>query len=299
MQKIKRQYMESVNNLDTIKTILEDIFQTSESLILSDEQKCDFLERFWLYYRENQRHLYHEVTLFLVKKADLLEAADNTNFDVFSEAVLSMVEFAKNVQTYCSGKNKKECDDYNQNTCRARRGKCYYSRLEKPLTKLYDHIQLEIVRINEIQKANSKLKKELNDADKRLEVFEEKAQELNEKLSRAEKKAKNAQKESITILSIFAAIVLAFLGNMAFSTSVLQNLDQSSIFRISMALVLISLTFINIIYLLVWFIMKLHEGFEKEIKYPAFMIVIDIVLFVLLVVVFIICTWNPSWISLI
>ena len=41
------------------------------------------------------------------------------------------------------------------------------------------------------------------------------------------------QREYISILGIFAAVVLAFTGGIAFSTSVLKNINTVSVYRIT------------------------------------------------------------------
>ena len=46
-----------------------------------------------------------------------------------------------------------------------------------------------------------------------------------------QEKQRDMQKEYITILGIFASIVLAFTGGMAFSSSILENIDKSSVYR--------------------------------------------------------------------
>lgn len=71
------------------------------------------------------------------------------------------------------------------------------------------------------------------------------------------------QKEYITILGIFAAIVLAFTGGIVFSSSVLENIDKPSIYRISLMAFIIGLVFFNLIWILIDFIRDING---KEIR---------------------------------
>ena len=73
-----------------------------------------------------------------------------------------------------------------------------------------------------------------------------------------QKKQEDMQKEYITILGIFAAIVLAFTGGIVFSSSVLENIDKPSIYRITLIAFIIGLIFFDLIWLLIDFIRDLN-----------------------------------------
>lgn len=67
------------------------------------------------------------------------------------------------------------------------------------------------------------------------------------------------EKEYTTILGIFASIVLAFVGGMTFTTSTLQNIDKSNIFKILIVIAMIGLVLINLIKLLILFIFEINH----------------------------------------
>ena len=54
---------------------------------------------------------------------------------------------------------------------------------------------------------------------------------------------KGMEKEYISILGIFASIVLAFVGGLTFSTSVLANIDKASIYRLVIIACIIGIVF--------------------------------------------------------
>lgn len=91
------------------------------------------------------------------------------------------------------------------------------------------------------------------------------SKEIAKLYDQVQKKQEDMQKEYITILGIFAAIVLAFTGGMAFSSSVLENIDKSSIYRIVLIALIIGLVFFNLIWLLIDFIRDINgNGIRKK-----------------------------------
>lgn len=114
---------------------------------------------------------------------------------------------------------------------------------KKIVIKIYDHVQLNI---NQIENASNIFKNSIMDAKSKL----------NDEI-------KGIEREYITILGIFASIVLAFVGGITFTTSVLQNIDKVSIFRLILTVDVIGAVLVNVIYLLISFILKINDK-EKE-----------------------------------
>lgn len=69
-----------------------------------------------------------------------------------------------------------------------------------------------------------------------------------------EEELRNSHKSYETILGIFASIVLTFVAGISFSSSVLQNINAVSVYRLTAVCILIAATLINIIYMLLSFI---------------------------------------------
>ena len=89
-----------------------------------------------------------------------------------------------------------------------------------------------------------------------------KANTLSEEIQTSQKKMQN---EYITILGIFAAIVLAFTGGMSFTSSVLENLYKSSIYRIIFVSLIIGCILFNLIWLLIDFIRNVNEKTIRKV----------------------------------
>lgn len=149
--------------------------------------------------------------------------------------------------------------------------------IEDEIIKLYDHINLDVARLNHFTQTFSK-------TERSLEELEEDSKKAKEEI----KKAKNAERNYITILGIFASIVLAFTGGLAFSTSVLENIQDVSPYRLAFVVEALAFIFINVIYILTWFIQKVHDN--NNVKYPMFMKVLNGVI-VLAVIVTAGCWW--------
>lgn len=110
---------------------------------------------------------------------------------------------------------------------------------KKMIVKIYDHFQLAL---HQIENVNN--------------IFADSIEEAKENL---QKQIKGVEKEYISILGIFASIVLAFVGGITFSTSVLQNISAVSVFRLLLVVDFLAFVLINVIYILVKFIFTINE----------------------------------------
>lgn len=110
---------------------------------------------------------------------------------------------------------------------------------KKIIVKIYDHSQLAL---HQIENANN--------------IFANSIEEAKENL---QNQIKGVEKEYISILGIFAAIVLTFVGGITFSTSVLQNISTVSVFRLFLIVDFLAFILINVIYILVKFIFTINE----------------------------------------
>lgn len=125
--------------------------------------------------------------------------------------------------------------------------------VQKKFNKFYDHVVLEITRLDLFKKAHNEQKHLLNENDKikrELQKARENLHELNEQLS-------NTKTEFVTILSIFAAIILTFSGGLGLNNNILDNLDKASIYKISTMAIIIGFVLFNTILGLMHIISKL------------------------------------------
>ncbi len=105
--------------------------------------------------------------------------------------------------------------------------------IKPKLEKLYDHMNLECIRLQDFDEKMSKVK----DVSIKLE------DDLNKNYKKLSEELNKQQTQYITILGIFASIVLTFVGGLAFSTSVLSNIDKANAYRLVFVMAFIALFF--------------------------------------------------------
>ena len=114
----------------------------------------------------------------------------------------------------------------------------------KVITKIFDHCNLYIVQ-----------RKNINDMGDNVasSVTTEVTKEVTDKIK------SGVEREYITILSIFSAVILAFVGGLTYSTSVLSNINQIEIYRLILVCDVIGFFVFNIIYMLIALLCKLNR----------------------------------------
>lgn len=106
------------------------------------------------------------------------------------------------------------------------------------------------------------------------------------------------QNTTVTILGIFAAIVLAFSGAFSFSSSVMQNIDGVSIYRLVGVIVLLGIVCFNLIFCLIIYLLrgsKISKDAFSIIKFYLPLLVTDIILLAILGLTII--SWHFGWLE--
>lgn len=138
--------------------------------------------------------------------------------------------------------------------------------ISESIRKLYDHVSLDVARlrysdshreITDLGIQVSGLYTELEKAQKEQKALQDKADNLEGKLA-------DTQKEYISILGIFSAVVLAFMSGSMFSSSVLESIASTNIYRTIFIVDFLAFTVISLVYLLVAFILKIHKMPQTE-----------------------------------
>lgn len=218
------------------------------------------------------------------------------SYYIISEKVYTAYRQAKD-------KNSLEfVDALNNNAKKIRDSVIVHStKAKKGVEKLYDHIQLETTRLTEEVRRLSELDKKIEDynqikkdAEKVKEDAEKvkkEVEKMQDELQESQEDIDNMQKEYITILGIFASIVLAFTGGIAFSTSVLNNIASASIYRTIIVTLIIGLVLINTLFGLFYYVNKLVN--EDKIIRP--LVISNAVIIVLIgITVF---AWSYGWVE--
>lgn len=138
----------------------------------------------------------------------------------------------------------------------------------KIIIKIYDHFQLALHQKSLNSNTKEVIKNNLvNSMDSAKETI---SREVKEDV-------KHIEKEYISILGIFAAIVLAFVGGVTFSTSVLQNINAISIYRLILVIDFLAFILANTIYILIRFICHINDKEIKLFKIRWFNIIIGVI----------------------
>lgn len=140
--------------------------------------------------------------------------------------------------------------------------------ISKSLSKLNDHINLEIARINYTKQLLRITQSEQEKSAEMLDEINDHIVELDRNTDEMERSQKKMQNEYITILGIFASIVLAFTGGMTFSNSVMSNIAKASIYRIFLITPIVGLIVFDLIWALLDFIGQLND--KKHINRTVF-----------------------------
>lgn len=238
---------------DALNEVLIELSK-SQDILKEVRDRASFFMRFEdIYYnyssKENFRHYYSDIfsTLTLIDG---------------DSSIGSLDILAQNIQTIKDGYIPKNIDE-NGNPI----------NISKEIVKLYDHTNLDIARINYTKTMTNETMSELaknrllvvsleqkvrESEDALKEISNKTVDDLKQLSGKVQERQEDMQKEYITILGIFAAIVLAFTGGIVFSSSVLENIDKPSIYRISLMAFIIGLVFFNLIWILIDFIRDIN-----------------------------------------
>ncbi|MCD8346799.1 MAG: hypothetical protein LUD16_02385, partial [Lachnospiraceae bacterium] len=152
------------------------------------------------------------------------------------------------------------------------------------INKLYDHVNLDIARISYTESENWKLSGEESIQNIQSQV-NGMAYRIESVQKNTEEKISNQQKEYISILGIFAAVVLAFTGGTAFSSSVLESISLVSAYRVLIVALVIGLILVNILFGLFFYVNKIVCK-EEKLK-P--LIISNAIILVLILLVIVAC----------
>lgn len=123
-------------------------------------------------------------------------------------------------------------------------------QLQDIVIRLWDHVHLAIRQVGNareiLQKSTDETKQALYD-----ELYSE---------------FKGIEKEYITILGIFASIIISFVAGITFSTSILENMHSVSVYRLVLVILLIAFVLLNTINLLIRYIFRLNKA--DNCKFP-------------------------------
>ena len=207
-----------------------------------------------IYFNTHYRHAYSTITKYVVsQKAKCLEGKK----EEIEEDILQIMSF--NIENIF----EKIILKYEENINNSNNNKAKYNFIEK-VFKLKDHINLEIFRLQDIIQSESEYHRKITETEKTILGLKEDANGVKKAINDSEDNLKGMQREYITILGIFASIIIAFVANMTFSSSILQNIDKPNTFKLVSIMCFLGIFIVNILNILFNFIREIHFGRRKN-----------------------------------
>lgn len=163
------------------------------------------------------------------------------------------------------------------------------------LRKLYDHVNLDVAQLSYTEFKDEEAMSEVvrRDIKADIDMLQGDVKSAADELDNVKKSLQDSQKNYVTILGIFAAIVLAFTGGLAFSTSLFENLHNSNIYRIVLISLIVGLILFNTLYILFCYLDKIL--FKKEPKKYFVFLFVNILLLLLMFIN--ILAWHFGWVE--
>lgn len=155
-------------------------------------------------------------------------------------------------------------------------GQGEHTKIYRPIFKLCDHINLEMTRINEQRNQEGRLQElyaKIGDAQTKLERAKtdaeeatrqaidavEKSEKASKRAENAQKKVKKAQTDVLAILSVFAAVILAFMGGITFLGGAMSSISETRVYKFVIACCICGFIIFNTIFLLLYIVSKIIE----------------------------------------
>lgn len=218
--------------------------KTIEELALKAELfevRCQdrYIERFKTIYTDDFRHLYSGIFAVITKL--------NEEQKVNLEQNLSFIHQEVKSRSSTSGDCSKE--------------------LCKSLRKLHDHVSLDISRMNYWDRLQRDYDDRFKETGKRQIELDDKIVRQKKKVSGLVKKLEKTKTEYITILGIFAAIILGAVGSLTYAGKVLEGASnqQTDLTRLIIIAMVLGAVLVSVANTFLSFILKVN-GKEECFK---------------------------------
>lgn len=288
----------------SIEELLNELSNTTSGNI---NEWCD---KFCEYYAVNGRHSYSEITKYLLNndggieymnrivpelekvrdampersvKISITKLIDHINLEIIRYSFLYDLITDTVAEKYIELNNER-LDGINQ----------LMSDMQKQTDSIKELLEGNIAQSEQLQENLMEIHKEVGEAQELSEAAKKLSEDARKLSKKAKEKVESAQKESITILGIFASIAVAFTGGMIFTSSVLENISKASAYRVIIVALIIGFVLINTVIALVLYLNhivhsaavdreeKFFDKLKKAIGKNIFWIVTDAIVIALI-----------------
>lgn len=225
-----------------------------------EEQADKWLKRLPDIFADNYRMAYADVF------AALQMVLDSNNHDQQDTTISNVEEFLKKAETQF-GKDatayrgaKKISDHVNLEISRYQ----YYRQListctgnnkgQSPDAPRKEHVpETDAGPLNEI----NNLKEQFAKTKEAAQIAEQKSQSAAAAMEKLDDRLDRNNISSITMFSVFSAVIITFVGSISFTSSVLQGMDSVSKYRLILVIALTGLVLVNAVFLLLYMAARL------------------------------------------
>lgn len=181
------------------------------------------------------RHLYNDIFSVVTE----IDSDDKASIDILGENIRMLYQ-------HCMSKSNE--------------------KLNEAVTKLYDHISLDIARLKYIKAVDRRvddtgnnLYAQIDMAQKEFRETKREFDEAKETIDDTSKKINNAYSEFVSILGIFSAIVLVFFGGTSIFGNISSVLQSNGLYVALVVLLVAGVIVFDLIFMFIYFLAKLLD----------------------------------------
>ena len=223
--------------------MLNEFLALISSLEFSREQAKLALEKIKIIYSNGFRHSYSELSKFLLK----------TQTEDFHDQFVILVDRLRTLKESLD-KQKGKGSDLDTD------------ELRKGVAKLYDHVNLELIRIDYFTYKFNDIGQTLEQANNSINLLTETSNDVANSVIDLERRFDNVKDEIeaqrnqyITILGIFASIVITVFAGLSISSSIITSVHNSAVAKLCFFSCLTGFIVFNILVALFCFLTKINN----------------------------------------
>lgn len=166
--------------------------------------------------------------------------------------------------------------------------------------KLHDHIALELDRISSLDNIRTeiiqssddreKLRKQISDFDEATKKINKAYSDIYASYDKLKEKMEGLQKDYVSILGILSAVLITVTAGSIFSSSVLNNMHRSNIYKITFVCLILALVLFNAVSCMMLFIRWIILMDKSQLQVPKIIFIVNAILLGLIVLVFL--SWG-------
>lgn len=156
------------------------------------------------------------------------------------------------------------------------------------LLKLYDHISIDIVRMNTMARTENVIMNFRNTSE-RIDAISKKSNDLKNKIDNLSKKMDSSHIEIVAVLGVFAAIVIGFTGGLDIIGGALSNVGVKDFPLILFSVSLCGMVLFDLLWLLMECVMHITKGGGESVIGYCPVLIFNVMMVILMIFAFF---WN-------